>query len=80
MSTDQNKKENIPIINLEKLKVNFNDEQNDEKKNKYQLTAKYGLDQMSLIRKRLNVENWMYDTLKELCVSSVHSLIYLINN
>lgn len=57
-------------INLHRLKgVNFNDfndlnEIKDEKK-KY-LTAKYGIHQMSLIRKRLNVENWMIEKLNEL--------------
>ena len=36
-----------------------------EKKEKY-LTAKYGAHQMSLIRKRLGVEMWMYDQLQAL--------------
>ncbi|KAG0712506.1 hypothetical protein GWK47_018330 [Chionoecetes opilio] len=36
-----------------------------ERKEKY-LTAKYGAHQMSLIRKRLNVEMWMFDQLQSL--------------
>lgn len=73
MSSEQIKKENISNINLKEnlvktVKVNFNElnDLKDEKKGRY-LTAKYGVHQMSLIRKRLQVENWMYDKLKELC-------------
>jgi protein phosphatase 1 regulatory subunit 14B len=36
-----------------------------EKREKY-LTAKYGSHQMSLIRKRLAVEMWLYDELQKL--------------
>ena len=36
-----------------------------ERKEKY-LTAKYGAHQMSLIRKRLGVEMWMFDQLQTL--------------
>jgi len=36
-----------------------------EKREKY-LTAKYGSHQMSLIRKRLSVEMWLYDELQKL--------------
>ena len=48
------------------LHVNF-DAGNEisERKKKY-LTAKYGQHQMSLIKKRLQVEIWMYDKLQEL--------------
>ncbi|KAK2709994.1 hypothetical protein QYM36_013615 [Artemia franciscana] len=47
--------------------VNF-DEKVDESKEKRErfLTAKYGSHQMSLIRKRLSVEMWMYDRLQDL--------------
>lgn len=72
MAKDIKKKENISNLILnDKLKevthVNFNDpnELKDEKK-KY-LTAKYGAHQMNLIRKRLAVENWMFEQLLELC-------------
>ncbi|GFW37928.1 uncharacterized protein TNCV_4631291 [Trichonephila clavipes] len=47
------------------LHVNFNleNEEIHERKKKY-LTAKYGQHQMSLIKKRLRVEMWMYDQLQ----------------
>nr|XP_042911149.1 protein phosphatase 1 regulatory subunit 14B isoform X2 [Parasteatoda tepidariorum] len=49
------------------LHVNFelDNEEMHERKKKY-LTAKYGQHQMSLIRKRLSVEMWMYDQLQVL--------------
>ncbi|KAI8784663.1 protein phosphatase 1 regulatory subunit 14b [Biomphalaria glabrata] len=40
-------------------------EQHTEKKKKY-LTAKYGAHQMLLIKKRLNVEMWIFDELRRL--------------
>lgn len=62
------------------LHVNFdleNDEMHERKK-KY-LTAKYGQHQMSLIKKRLRVEMWMYDQLQILYDSSVSiTLFYVI--
>lgn len=67
MSTGQTKNENITSMNkLKEVKVNFNElnDPKDEKKSRF-LTAKYGLHQMSLIRKRLQVESWVYDYLKE---------------
>lgn len=45
-----------------------------ERKEKY-LTAKYGAHQMSLIRKRLGVEMWMYDRLQNLYQSSKVSYV-----
>ncbi|XP_023232583.1 protein phosphatase 1 regulatory subunit 14C-like [Centruroides vittatus] len=47
------------------LHVNFDTDPEDvhERKKKY-LTAKYGQHQMSLIRKRLRVEMWMYEQLQ----------------
>ncbi|XP_041352613.1 protein phosphatase 1 regulatory subunit 14C-like [Gigantopelta aegis] len=47
--------------------VNFklNREQEVEKKKKY-FTAKYGQHQMMLIRKRLAVEEWVYEALRDL--------------
>lgn len=48
-------------------RVNFTTENNDlsDRKKKY-LTAKYGQHQMSLIKKRLKVEMWMYEQLQNL--------------
>ena len=43
-----------------------------ERKEKY-LTAKYGAHQMSLIRKRLNVEMWMFDQLQSLYPAPVRT-------
>lgn len=47
------------------LHVNFdtNSDELQERKKKY-LTAKYGQHQMSLIKKRLRVEMWMYEQLQ----------------
>ncbi|RWS26322.1 protein phosphatase 1 regulatory subunit 14C-like protein [Leptotrombidium deliense] len=49
------------------LHVNFNTDKEDmsDRKKKY-LTAKYGQHQMSLIKKRLRVEMWMYEQLQHL--------------
>lgn len=49
------------------LKVNFTEkgEAVKERREKF-LTAKYGSHQMSLIRKRLAVEMWLYDELQKL--------------
>lgn len=54
------------------LHVNFEleSEEVNERKKKY-LTAKYGQHQMSLIKKRLRVEMWMYDQLQSLYESKV---------
>jgi len=46
--------------------VNFISNPENEKKREKFLTAKYGAHQMSLIRKRLRVEMWMYDQLQTL--------------
>ena len=53
-----------------------------EKREKY-LTAKYGSHQMSLIRKRLSVEMWLYDELQKLyqevsllSLKNFHVLVY----
>ncbi|RWS15340.1 protein phosphatase 1 regulatory subunit 14C-like protein [Dinothrombium tinctorium] len=49
------------------LHVNFKTDKEEisERKKKY-LTAKYGQHQMSLIKKRLRVEMWMYEQLQNL--------------
>ena len=66
MSTGQTKNESVNLDKLREVKVNFNElnDLKDEKKGRY-LTAKYSAHQTSLVRKRLQVENWMYDYLKE---------------
>jgi protein phosphatase 1 regulatory subunit 14B len=48
--------------------VSFNHKNKEEEKDKRQkyLTAKYGQHQMMLIRKRLAVEDWLFDQLREL--------------
>jgi len=53
--------------NRNNLRVNFNDKGSEvkERREKF-LTAKYGSHQMSLIRKRLAVEMWLYDELQKL--------------
>ena len=51
--------------------VNFNDNPETEKHREKYLTAKYGAHQMALIRKRLNMEMWMFDQLQELQDSEV---------
>ena len=45
--------------------INKNKEEEKEKRQKY-LTAKYGQHQMMLIRKRLAVEDWLYEQLRNL--------------
>ena len=48
------------------LRVNFKDKvETKERREKY-LTAKYGSHQMTLIRKRLAVEMWLYEELQKL--------------
>jgi len=53
--------------NRTNLRVNFSEkgEAVKERREKF-LTAKYGSHQMSLIRKRLAVEMWLYDELQKL--------------
>lgn len=66
-SAGQTKNENMASLDkLKEVKVNFNElnDLKDEKKSRY-LTAKYQTHQMSLIRKRLQVESWVYDYLTE---------------
>lgn len=67
--------------------VSFNHKNKEEEKDKRQkyLTAKYGQHQMMLIRKRLAVEDWLYDKLRELydcqvrkfyCISSFMPFLF----
>ena len=53
--------------------VNFNSNNEDEKKREKYLTAKYGAHQMALIRKRLKVEMWIFDQLQELYEKEVRN-------
>ncbi|XP_031349630.1 protein phosphatase 1 regulatory subunit 14C isoform X1 [Photinus pyralis] len=48
------------------LHVNFSDKSEVKERREKFLTAKYGNHQMSLIRKRLAVEMWLYEELKKL--------------
>ena len=52
-------------------KVGFVEKGDVERKREKYLTAKYGAHQMSLIRKRLGVEMWMYDQLQMLYTETV---------
>ncbi|KAH9492924.1 hypothetical protein Btru_032622 [Bulinus truncatus] len=60
---DQEPHKNVGFSNIK--------EQHTEKKKKF-LTAKYGAHQMLLIRKRLNVEMWIFDELRRLYKSIDH--------
>lgn len=53
------------------LHVNFKDKGEIKEKREKFLTAKYGHHQMSLIRKRLAVEMWLYEELKKLYETSM---------
>lgn len=52
------------------LHVNFKDKGEVKERREKFLTAKYGHHQMSLIRKRLAVEMWLYEELKKLYETS----------
>lgn len=63
------------------LHVNFKDKGEIKERREKFLTAKYGNHQMSLIRKRLAVEMWLYEELKKLYQTSTVSKtkrIYLL--
>ncbi|KAI5752214.1 hypothetical protein M8J77_014942 [Diaphorina citri] len=60
------------------LHVNFIEKGEVKEKREKFLTAKYGSHQMSLIRKRLAVEMWLYDELQKL-YEIPYSEEYLIN-
>lgn len=73
--------------NRTNLRVNFNEKGAEvkERREKF-LTAKYGSHQMSLIRKRLAVEMWLYDELQKLfdppvsfSVTSNFDYIFVLN-
>jgi len=59
--------------------VNFSEKGEVKERREKFLTAKYGSHQMSLIRKRLAVEMWLYDELQKLYEPSVSArlLCYL---
>lgn len=59
------------------LRVNFSEkgEAVKERREKF-LTAKYGSHQMSLIRKRLAVEMWLYDELQKLFDPPVRLFVF----
>lgn len=64
-----------PTTNQHVAFCNYIDEP-EEKRKKY-LTAKYGQHQMALIKKRLQVEMWLYEKLQDLSKNQVGS--YFIN-
>lgn len=53
------------------LHVNFKEKGEIKERREKFLTAKYGNHQMSLIRKRLAVEMWLYEELKKLYQTTV---------
>lgn len=62
------------------LHVNFKDKGEIKEKREKFLTAKYGHHQMSLIRKRLAVEMWLYEELKKLYESKSKKQVDDVNN
>ncbi|XP_074029351.1 uncharacterized protein isoform X1 [Leptinotarsa decemlineata] len=62
------------------LHVNFKDKGEIKEKREKFLTAKYGHHQMSLIRKRLAVEMWLYEELKKLYESKSTKQVTDVNN
>ena len=58
--------------------VNFTTGKEPGKTREKYLTAKYGSHQMSLIRKRLKVEMWMYDKLQEICKIQVIQTFHIV--
>ena len=58
--------------------VNFSAGKEPGKTREKYLTAKYGSHQMSLIRKRLKVEMWMYDKLQEICNIQVLEKFHIV--
>lgn len=62
------------------LHVNFKDKGEIKEKREKFLTAKYGHHQMSLIRKRLAVEMWLYEELKKLFDTNKKSEENGVNN
>lgn len=53
------------------LRVNFTEKGEVKERREKFLTAKYGTHQMSLIRKRLAVEMWLFEEIQKLCSSAV---------
>lgn len=60
------------------LRVNFTEKGEVKERREKFLTAKYGSHQMSLIRKRLAVEMWLYDELQKLFDPPVIIIITVI--
>lgn len=56
------------------LRVNFTDKGEVKERREKFLTAKYGHHQMSLIRKRLAVEMWLYEELKKLYETNANNV------
>ncbi|KAH1003326.1 protein phosphatase 1 regulatory subunit 14B [Dendroctonus ponderosae] len=62
------------------LHVNFKEKGEVKEKREKFLTAKYGHHQMSLIRKRLAVEMWLYEELKKLYESTNNKIEDSVSN
>ncbi|XP_066145870.1 protein phosphatase 1 regulatory subunit 14C isoform X1 [Euwallacea fornicatus] len=62
------------------LHVNFKEKGEIKEKREKFLTAKYGHHQMSLIRKRLAVEMWLYEELKKLYESTNNKIEDSVSN
>lgn len=60
------------------LRVNFTEKGEVKERREKFLTAKYGTHQMSLIRKRLAVEMWLYDELQKLFDPPVSNYVLII--
>lgn len=60
------------------LHVNFKEKGEVKERREKFLTAKYGNHQMSLIRKRLAVEMWLYEELKKLYETTVSKILRII--
>lgn len=60
------------------LHVNFKDKGEIKERREKFLTAKYGNHQMSLIRKRLAVEMWLYEELKKLYQTAPVSVFFFL--
>lgn len=62
------------------LRVNFTEKGEVKERREKFLTAKYGSHQMSLIRKRLAVEMWLYEELQKLCTDAVSTSAYTFSS
>lgn len=69
----------LPMVKSDKtpksgLRVNFTEKGEVKERREKFLTAKYGSHQMSLIRKRLAVEMWLYEEIQKLTTDAVSNI------